>query len=172
MKRKNQRLFAVAIILALTAMVPMPSQAATRVCTSSENNSIQSQQNQVNIRQTKVGTDQQKYNKAQGKLNTANAKVNDLAVKRDASKKKIVDLGVLAAKYAVSSPSIARGYLAQAKNESNNLTSLEARLKLATTEAGTANRVAATALSNLARSQKDLADQQGRLATQRSRCRS
>lgn len=92
MTRKNQRLFSVAIIAALSLVVPMPSQAATRVCTSSENNSIQKQQNQVNNRQNKVNTDQQKYNKAQGTLNTANAKVNDLAAKRDASKKKIIDL--------------------------------------------------------------------------------
>ncbi len=145
--------------------------AATRACTSSENSSIQNQQNQVNNRQTRVASDQQKYNKAQGKLNVANAKVNDLAAKRDASKKKIVDLGVLAAKN-VKSPSVARGYLDRAKTESNNLTSLESRLKFATTEAGNANREAATALLNLSRSQKDLADQQTRLANQRSRCRS
>jgi hypothetical protein len=145
--------------------------AATRTCTSSENSSIQNQQNQVNNRQTRVASDQQKYNKAQGKLNVANAKVNDLAAKRDASKKKIVDLGVLAAKN-VKSPSVARGYLDRAKTESNNLTFLESRLKFATTEAGNANREAATALLNLSRSQKDLADQQTRLANQRSRCRS
>lgn len=146
--------------------------AATRTCTSSENRSIQNQQAQVDNRQTRANSDQQKYNKAQGKLNTANAKVNDLAVKRDTSKKKIVSLTALALKNAVSSPSISRGYVAQAKSESNNLTSLEGRLASASNEAGNANREAATALANLSRSQKDLADQQGRLATLRSRCRS
>ena len=175
MKNKNQKWFALAVVIAFFTMgfvmVPIEGQAASRACTPSENSSIQNQQNQVNNRQTRVGTEQQKYNKAQGKLNSANAKVNDLAAKRDASKKKIVDLGVLAAKN-VKSPSIARGYLDRAKTESNNLTSLESRLKFATTEAGNANREAATALLNLSRSQKDLADQQTRLANQRSRCRS
>lgn len=172
---KTQKYVALGIILALLmmgmVMLPTPSQAATRVCTTTENNSIQSQQTQVNNRQTKVASDQQKYNKAQEKLNKANAKVNDLAAKRDASKKKIIDLGILATKNAAS-PSVARGYIAQAKSETSNLNSLEARLKMATTEASTANREAATALTNLSRSQKDLADQQGRLATLRSRCRS
>jgi len=175
MTRKNQKFLALGIAIGLLALglatVPVASQAATRVCTAGESNAIQSQQTQVNNRQTRVNSDQQKYNKAQEKLNKANAKVNDLAAKRDASKKKIVDLGVLAAKNGTS-PSVARGYLEQAKSESNNLTSLENRLKSATTEAANANREAATALTNLSRSQKDLADQQGRLATQRSRCRS
>lgn len=176
MKRKNQKLVALAIVVALFTMgfviVPWQGQAATRTCTSSENSSIQNQQTQVNNRQTKVNTDQEKYNKAQGKLNTANAKVTDLTVKRDASKKKIVDLTALAVKNAVTSPSISRGYVAQAKSESSNLNSLEGRLKTASTEAGNANREAATALTNLSRSQKDLGDQQSRLAGMRSRCRS
>jgi chromosome segregation ATPase len=146
--------------------------AATRTCTSSESNAIQSQQNQVNQRQTKVSSDQQKYNTAQGKLNKANAKVNELSAKRDASKKKIVDLTALAVKNAVSSPSISRGYVAQAKSETNVLNSLEGQLKSATTAAGSVNREASTTLTNLSRSQKDLADQQAKLATQRSRCRS
>jgi hypothetical protein len=174
---KNKNTFAGLAVLSLFAggfgffVGVDDANAASRACTNSENHSIQIQQNQVNNRQTRVGTDQQKYNRSQGKLNTANAKVNDLAAKRDASKKRIVELGVLAAKNA-KSPSVARGHLDRAKTESNNLTSLEARLKFATTDAGNANREAATALLNLSRSQKDLADQQSRLANQRSRCRS
>ena len=146
--------------------------AAPRTCTSSESSSIQRQQTQVTQRQTRVNEDQQKYNKAQAKLNDANAKVNALAAQRDASKKKIVNLTALAVKNAVSSPSISRGYAAQAKSESNNLTSLEGRLASATNAAGSLNREAATALSNLSRSQKDLGTEQKRLADQRSRCRS
>lgn len=146
--------------------------AAPRTCTSSESSSIQRQQTQVNQRQNRVNDDQQKYNRAQAKLNDANAKVNALAAKRDASKKKLVDLTALALKNAVSSPSISRGYAAQAKSENNNLNSLEGQLATATTAAGSVNREAATALSNLSRSQKDLGTEQKRLADQRSRCRS
>jgi hypothetical protein len=146
--------------------------AAPRTCTSSESSSIQRQQTQVTQRQTRVNDDQQKYNKAQAKLNDANAKVNALAAQRDASKKKIVNLTALAVKNAVSSPSVSRGYVAQAKAESNNLTSLEGRLASATSAAGSVNREAATALSNLSRSQKDLGTEQKRLADQRARCRS
>jgi peptidoglycan hydrolase CwlO-like protein len=177
MSAKQQKRVAVLIILALFAagfgfVVGVDdANAATRACTSSENSAIQNQQSQVNSRQTKVASDQEKYNKAQGKLNNANAKVNELSAKRDASKKKIVDLGVLAAKNS-KNPTVAKSYLDQAKVESNNLTSLEARLKSATTEAGNLNRDAANALGNLSRSQRDLADHQTRLASARSRCRS
>ncbi len=175
---KNQRIIAWLVVLALFAagfgffVGVDDANAAPRTCTSSESSSIQRQQTQVNQRQTRVNDEQQKYNKAQAKLNDANAKVNSLAAQRDASKKKIVNLTALAAKNAVSSPSISRGYVAQAKSESNNLRSLEARLASATTSAGSANREAATALSNLSRSQKDLGSEQKRLADQRSRCRS
>ena len=146
--------------------------AATRTCTVSENSAIQRQQNQVNQRQTRVNDDQQKYNKAQGKLNIANANVNALSAQRDASKKKSIDLGALAVKNAASSPSVSRGYAAQAKAEANNLKSLEGRLASATTAAGSVNREAATALTNLSRSQKELGTEQKRLADQRGRCRS
>lgn len=57
-------------------------------------------------------------------------------------------------------------------SESNVLNSLEGQLKSATTAAGSVNREAATALTNLSRSQKDLDTEQKRLADQRARCRS
>lgn len=174
----NKRIMAWLVVLALFAagfgifVGVDDANAAPRTCTSSESSAIQRQQTQVTQRQTRVNDDQQKYNKAQAKLNDANAKVNALAAQRDASKKKIVNLTALAVKNAVSSPSVSRGYAAQAKAESNNLTSLEGRLASATTAAGSVNREAATALSNLSRSQKDLGTEQKRLADQRSRCRS
>lgn len=174
----NKRTIAWLVVLALFAagfgffVGSDDANAAPRTCTSSESSSIQRQQTQVTQRQTRVNDAQQKYNRAQAKLNDANAKVNALAVQRDASKKKIVNLTALSVKNAVSSPSVSRGYLAQAKSERNNLKAVESRLTSATSTAGSANREAATALSNLSRSQKDLGTEQKRLADQRSRCRS
>lgn len=146
------------------------AQAAPKPCTSAQTYQIAQQQRIVEDRQQTADQKQREYNNAQRDANNANNKVNNLAAAKVNSSKRIGEYLRLAAQNSVSNPSIARGYQQRAQAEKTNYDSLERQHLAAVRAADAETKKANRALGYYEQSQRNLRNEQARLATLKSRC--
>jgi hypothetical protein len=146
------------------------AKAASKPCNPAQSYSIKQQQKIVDDRQRTADQKQTEHNKAQRDANTANAKVNKLEAAKVQSGKRLAEYVKLAAANSVKSPSISRGYQAKAKAEQETYKSLEAQHLSAVKSAEAASQRANRTLDGVEQSQRNLRNEQTKLANQRSRC--
>jgi chromosome segregation ATPase len=160
-----------AIFLGLSlALSATSAHAALSKCTSSQVFSINSQTSVVKSYQISVTAEQNTYNARSLTLKNALAKVADLQSKITASQIKIAGYLANVAKNLNSSPSIARGYQANADSETRNLATLQSNFKWANSDLASASKNAASSQESLNRAQASLATQQKSLDALKAKC--
>ena len=159
----------IAIAVAAVLVTATPAQALPK-CTSSQTAAINSQKSVVAGYQQSFANDTKKNNDAVTALQKATAKATELNAKIVASQQKIAGLLANVAKNLKSSPSIARGYQAQADSEQKVLSSTQSSYTWAAKDVVDATKVATSAAATLDRTKSNLDFQQKKLDQLKAVC--